>query len=81
MTYAQGETHYNWSANPSYQAIHKWLRKNKQRTGICQICGARPIWLMSGRIGTEFANISGEYRRDVDDYIELCRPCHRIYDA
>lgn len=31
--------------------------------------------------GTEWANLSGEYRRDLSDYIELCVPCHRLKDS
>jgi len=28
----------------------------------------------------EWANISGEYKRDVSDYIQLCPSCHRKFD-
>ena len=27
------------------------------------------------------ANISGEYKRDVDDYEWLCLKCHRLFDS
>jgi hypothetical protein len=58
---------------PWYSAIHKWLSRNRPKTGTCQDCG------VEGR--TEFANVSGEYRRSMDDYVEVCRPCHRKRDS
>ena len=68
-----GEERFNWQGdNPTYSAVHNWLAVHKVRTGICTHCGKK------GR--TEFANISGEYRRDVDDFVELCTLCHRIMD-
>ena len=60
-------------------ALHRWVMNRKPRTGICQHCGCKPKPDRLGRT-TDFANISGKYRRDVADYIELCRPCHRKYD-
>lgn len=63
-----------------YAAIHKWLYDRKERTGICELCGHEPID-KNGRISTDFANISGDYRRDVEDYIEVCRSCHRWWDS
>lgn len=78
--------------NPAYDAeninivgLHGWIRRHKTRTGTCQKCGAKPPRRNgrngSTRAGTEFANISGEYRRDVDDYIELCNSCHQKMDG
>src|SRR4051812_42555426 len=55
-----------------YSAIHMWLKIHKQKTGVCENCGE------AGKSGkTQFANISGEYKRDTDDYAELCPSCHR----
>jgi hypothetical protein len=55
-----------------YQGLHKWIRAHKARTGICEHCGSKAK--------TEFANVSGEYKRDINDFIELCRKCHADYD-
>jgi hypothetical protein len=30
---------------------------------------------------TEWANISGAYLRDLDDYAEMCKPCHSEFDS
>lgn len=34
---------------------------------------------MTGR-KTHNANLSGEYRRDVYDFVEMCVPCHKTFD-
>lgn len=64
-----GEEHPQWKGDEiGYFALHMWLARVKPKTGHCEDCGA-------GRY-TEYANISYEYRRDPDDYRELCKPCH-----
>ncbi len=57
-----------------YATLHNWIRKNIERTHFCPIC-------FEFHDKTEFANISQEYKKDVKDYIELCRPCHRDFDS
>lgn len=42
------------------------------RTGTCQVCGTEGY--------TENANLSGEYLRDLDDFLEMCKSCHATYD-
>jgi hypothetical protein len=64
--------HPRWSDNPSYEALHKRIRKRKSKTGICERCGRS--------IKTEFANISGKYMDDINDFIELCKLCHVRFD-
>jgi hypothetical protein len=56
-----------------YNALHHWVRKYGTKTGHCSHCGREGY--------TEWANVSGEYRRDLDDFIELCVSCHRIFDG
>ena len=61
-----------WKERPSLIAIHVWVRKHKPAQGACEHCGSKkPL---------DCANISGEYKRDIDDYIYLCRSCHRKMD-
>jgi len=57
----------------SYPAIHHWIRKQKGRAKECERCG-ESVKLV------QWANVSGEYYRDVDDYIALCRSCHWAFD-
>lgn len=69
----QGELHFNWKGDEvGYVALHQWLYTHKERTGVCEECGKT--------CKTDFANISGEYHRSIDDYVELCRSCHLKFD-
>ena len=65
---------WNWKGeDASYAAKHNWVRRHKQKTGKCVLCNRHKetIW----------ANIDHEYKRDLNDYIELCRACHNIFDG
>jgi hypothetical protein len=76
----RGSEHPNWKGDAvGYFALHAWLERNKPRTGICGQCGSKPE-SKKRTVATEWANVSGEYRRDLDDYIELCVSCHKRRD-
>lgn len=72
-----GHPPYVWSGDyPSYSALHKWLRAKYGRPDGCQNinCDRKSIRL-------EYALLHGkEYKRDRDNFIWLCTPCHRRYD-
>ena len=73
-----GEEHHMWKGSDvKYSGLHRWVLRNKVKTNICQDCGVK----CEGKRFTEWANVSGEYRRDLDDYVELCPPCHRVFDS
>lgn len=57
----------------TYNALHMWIRRNKTKMGVCSICNEYKE--------TTWANISGEYKRELDDYTELCDECHLLYDS
>lgn len=64
----------SWKGNKvSYKGIHIWIRTNKPMSEICQNCKIKSNKL-------EATNISGKYKRDIDDYIWLCRSCHLRMD-
>lgn len=64
-----GDQHPQWlGEDVTYGTLHNWVSRNKEKTGVCAECGKR------GR--TDWANISYEYRRDLDDWQELCHRCH-----
>lgn len=69
-----GEQHGNWHGDQAdYSAVHAWVRRHYEKSGVCESCGAQ------GR--TDWSNVSGEYRRlDRSDWIELCRRCHLAVD-
>ncbi len=54
-------------------AVHGWIKKRKTRPAVCQRCGEK--------YPHDCANISGEYKRDPDDYEWLCRKCHQEKDG
>jgi hypothetical protein len=56
-----------------YQELHRWVRRSKTKTGTCEHCGENRK--------TQWANKSHEYKRDLDDWLELCQPCHGKYDS
>ena len=58
--------------NVKYFGLHKWVLFHKGTAKICENCG------VTGNI--QWANKSHEYKRDLNDWIPLCIPCHRAYD-
>ena len=57
-------------------ALHEWIRRYKPHTGFCEVC-KKPE---SEKTIIDAANISGEYKRDINDFIWLCRSCHAKFD-
>ena len=69
----KGNSNPAWKGKEAgYHAIHKWLYKRKERSNICEFCETV--------VNVQFANLSGKYLRDVNDFIELCRRCHYWFD-
>lgn len=69
----KGEKHYNWKGDKiTYKALHIWVGRHKGKAEVCSLCGS------TERV--EWANKSKEYKRDLTDYIELCRLCHIKFD-
>lgn len=56
-----------------YAALHDWVDRHAGRACKCKHCGKA-----DGRI--EWANKSHEYKRDLKDWIQLCKSCHAKYD-
>lgn len=68
-----GEQHHNWKGDEAgYLALHVWVNRHRPRTGKCSTCNFTGY--------TEYANISGVYLRDLDDFAEMCVACHRELD-
>jgi hypothetical protein len=76
-----GEAHGLWKGGAAtYTEHHHWIKRWGTRSGSCAHCDRSPDRCRDGRVGTDWANISGRYLRQVDDWIELCRSCHKLYD-
>lgn len=70
-----GEESRRWKGNEaSYVAKHMWIIKHY---GNAKRCSKNPKHKAKRY---EWANLSGEYKRDISDYIELCPSCHRKMD-
>ena len=54
-------------------ALHNWVRRNKPKPKVCEICKKNKPY--------DLANISGKYRRDINDFEWLCRKCHMKKDG
>lgn len=57
-----------------YRIVHTWLNKNYGKANHCEHC-SKP----SKRF--EYALKHGfKHERNIDNYIQLCTKCHRLYD-
>lgn len=72
-----GEDHHNWRGDQvGYFALHEWITRHHGRPCECEACGTTDP---SKRY--EWANVSGEYRRDRADFRRLCKRCHNDMDG
>lgn len=70
-----GKESRRWKGNEAgYVAKHMWIKKYHGKALKCSNDNNHKA------LRYEWANISGEYKRDITDYIELCPSCHRKMD-
>jgi Mor family transcriptional regulator len=65
-----GQWKGDWASDVS---IHKWVRARKPKPDTCEICNLNKPY--------DIANVSGQYKRDINDFRWLCRKCHMISDG
>ena len=60
-----------------YLGLHSWISRKLGKPSTCENCGR------TGLVGHEihWASISGEYKRDLKDWIRLCAKCHYHFDG
>lgn len=69
------EKHPQWKGDQvGYQALHDWIKRNLGKPQACKHCNTT----IAKRF--EWANISGKYKRDINDFMRLCTSCHHRYD-
>lgn len=82
-----GEDHWAYQKeNPSYRAVHAWIVKKYGKAKQCE--NTKCVYPRKDRRGKmmiepksyQWANISGEYKRDRSDFKELCASCHKLFD-
>jgi len=61
------------------ESIHDWVKEKLGKANHCEICGLEEIPKGMKRY-FDWANISDEYKRDLDDWVQLCRKCHYQFD-
>ncbi len=59
-----------------YMSKHMWIYKHRGKPHYCEHC--KRIDLKHRQY--HWANISGEYLRDLSDWLRLCVKCHKKYD-
>ncbi len=71
----KGDKNYKWKGDEvGYSALHKWVVRyagNPKHCAYCETLDAKRY---------DWANISHSYKRDLSDWIRLCRKCHISYD-
>jgi len=69
------ERNKNWKGDAvSYSALHSYITRKLGTPNKCEHCSTQNAKKF------EWANISGEYKRDLDDWVRLCTSCHSKYD-
>ena len=75
-----GKNSHMWKENVKYTTVHKWLFRHYGHAETCSHCGIKGE--KKGRMWTiEWANAKEVYERNIENFIPLCRSCHRIFDA
>ncbi len=55
-----------------YKALHKRINRKFKEVETCMFCGKKGC--------LHCANVSGEYRENLSDWMKLCVSCHMKYD-
>ena len=73
-----GEKNTNWKGDEvGYGGLHAWVKRHKGKPNQCELC---EMFHESGHM-LDWANKSGEYKRELNDWLRLCRTCHGKYDS
>ena len=72
----KGEVIYSWKGDKAgLSALHQWVVRRKGKPSRCEHCKNTKAKVF------DWANKSHKYKRDLNDFIRLCRKCHRKYDG
>jgi len=73
-----GKNNGRWKdAGVSLVALHEFVKRKKGKAKTCIVCGKKQT--KNGR-GVQWANLDHTYKRNLEDYVELCVSCHRRWD-
>ena len=72
-----GEDNGNWkNGSAKYRAIHIWVERKLGKPRFCENCGSRNLKHRQ----YHWSNISGKYKRVLNDWKRLCIKCHFKFD-
>lgn len=72
-----GKANAKWKGDKvGYYGLHLWVKRQLGKPDTCEFCGRSGL---SGR-QIHWANRTGQYLRDVNDWLRLCSKCHGQYD-
>jgi len=75
--YMEGALSSSWKGDDvGYGALHKWIYRKLGQPDTCEHCAESE--LKNNKI--HWANKSGEYKRQLTDWLRLCVSCHSKYD-
>ena len=78
-----GKEHWAWKGNDvGYFALHSWINRQFGKAIRCDNRERRALNFPCRGISNNFewCSKSREYKRKKNDWIALCRSCHRLYD-
>lgn len=71
------EVHPQWKGqNCSYASLHHWIARKLGKPDKCEFCKRDGL---KGKF-IQWANVSGAYHRNLEDWIRLCTKCHYHFD-
>ena len=74
MSNRRGEQTSRWKKEVTYAGIHKWVSREYGKPNYCEFCKKTDCKKY------QWANISGFYFRDINDWLRLCQLCHTRWD-
>ncbi len=75
--WCRDEKNIKWKGEKrGYVAIHNWIKYYYGRPNECENCGLTP----KKKYLIHWANKSGRYLREREDWMRLCAKCHRQHD-
>ena len=72
-----GKNNSLWKGDKvSYVGLHIWVKNHLGSPHICENCNNSKL----NHRQYHWANLSGEYKRDLSDWARLCVKCHHLID-
>jgi hypothetical protein len=81
-----GEKSINWMGDDvGYDGVHKWVKKHLGKPTKCEHCGKSGVYIINKdgkrKLDIEWANKDHRYRRNLSDWMRLCKKCHGEHDV